>query len=132
MTVPLFPCGSGRTVDLDQPDTPVKKNTTKNNPFLCPVSLFTSTCLFVQELVASGALALEADRPVHADVGAAAVVDHTLVQSWERKEEREEVKKRANQGGDGHVASTETSKSDFRRELRKQETLKTDTLHPSV
>lgn len=45
------------------------------------MSWFTSTGLFVQELVACRALALEADRSVHADVGAAAIVDHALVQS---------------------------------------------------
>lgn len=42
---------------------------------------FTSTGLLVQELVACRALALEADGSVHADVGAAAVVDHAFVQS---------------------------------------------------
>lgn len=105
VTVPLFPCGSGRPVTLNKDlilislTRPFKKNKQKKpNSSLCPVSLFTSTCLFVQELVASGALALEADRPVHADVGAAAVVDHTLVQSWERKKEKEEVKKKSQPG----------------------------------
>lgn len=46
-------------------------------------SIFTSTSLFVQQLVATGALALKAYWSVHADMRAAAVVDHALIQSCE-------------------------------------------------
>lgn len=48
-------------------------------------SIFTSTSLFVQQLVASGTLALEAYWSVHADVRAASVVHHALIQPWETK-----------------------------------------------
>lgn len=60
------------------------------------MSLFTATSLFVQEPVASGALALEADWPVHAYMGAAAVVDHTLIQPWETNQRRQTWSNAAN------------------------------------
>lgn len=49
------------------------------------VGFFTSTGFFVQQLVAGGALALKAYWSVHADMRAAAVVDHALIQPWETK-----------------------------------------------
>lgn len=47
--------------------------------FCLNYALFTSTCLLVQQLVAGWALALKPDRSVHADMGAAAVIDHTFI-----------------------------------------------------
>lgn len=49
------------------------------------VCFLTSARLFVQQLVAGGALTLKAYWSVHADMRAASVVDHALIQAWEAK-----------------------------------------------
>lgn len=51
----------------------------------------TSTRLLVQKLVSWGAPALVADSAIRADVGAAAIVDGTLVQTWGRGTRGSEV-----------------------------------------
>lgn len=61
---------------------------------------FTSTRLFVQELVAGGTVALVTDSPVPADVRAAAVVVGAFIQACTTKssEEEEQRQGRARKG----------------------------------